>query len=259
MSGSAKRASESSWSYDIVNVGLEYDDYDQPGYFDPWSGNAEPPNVPGVVEAWAEVAITRNGVAVVRVELDDDRFVELVGDSAQRNESIDDYVVEQVVRSLMDDVVPYLGDIEDEADVYGYESVEDEVVEYLEDEVGGSATKIASSDGDESSFANAPRTPEDVSTNEDSRSCPLCGSMSFDGEFCDVCGYQEPPEGFGDILLEDDEDYEEFEEGRKEQDKEKEENIKRQDDEDEEIRVSAETRMYDISDDPSLFISMCDA
>lgn len=258
VSGSAKRASESSWSYDIVNVGLEYDDYDQPGYFDPWSGNAEPPNVPGVVEAWAEVVITRNGIAVVRVELDDDRFVELVSDSVQRNDSIDDYVVEQVVRSLMDDVVPYLGDIEDEADVYGYESVEDEIVEYLEDEVGGSATKIASSDSDESSFANAPRTPEDVSTNEDSRSCPLCGSMSFDGDYCDVCGYQEPPEDFGDILLEDDDDYDRFERGRKEQDEEEQGSRDRRDREDEEIRMSAEKKMYDIGDDPALFISVCE-
>lgn len=262
VSGSAKRASESSWSYDIVNVGLEYDDYDQPGYFDPWSGNAEPPNTPGVVDAWAEVVVTKDGIPAVKVDFEGDRFAELVGDAVARHESTDRYVVEEVARSLMDDVMPYLEDIENDADVDGYEPIS-EIAEYIEDETGGSAMRIAgrrkvAKNEDESSFANAPRTPEEVSTNEDSRSCPLCGSMSFDGDYCDVCGYQEPPEDFGDILLEDDGDYEKFERDRKEQDEEEEEGRDRRDREDEEIRMSAEKRMYDISDDPALYINICE-
>lgn len=257
----AKKTSGSAWSYNVTDAGMDYDDYDQPGYFDPWSGNAEPPNTPGVVDAWAEVVVTKDGVPAVKVDFEGDRFAELVGDAVARNESTDRYVVEEVARSLMDDVMPYLEDIESDADVEGYEPVS-EIAEYIEDETGGSAIRIAgrrkaAKSEDESSFANAPRTPEEVSTNEDSRSCPLCGSMSFDGDYCDVCGYQEPPEDFGDILLEDDRDYEQFERDRKEQDEE-EEGRARRDREDEEIRMSAEKRMYDIGDDPALYINICE-
>lgn len=258
----AKKTSGSAWSYNVTDAGMDYDDYDQPGYFDPWSGNAEPPNRSGVVDAWAEVVVTRDGVPAVKVDFESDRFAELVSDAVARHESTDPYVVEEVARSLMDDVMPYLEDIESDADVEGYEPVS-EIAEYIEDETGGSAMRIAgrrkaAKNEDESSFANAPRTPEEVSTNEDSRSCPLCGSMSFDGDYCDVCGYQEPPEDFGDILLEDDRDYEKFERDRKEQDEEEEEGRARRDREDEEIRMSAEKRMYDIGDDPALYINICE-
>lgn len=62
-------------------------------------------------------------------------------------------------------------------------------------------------------FATAPRVPDDIdvdSVNIDS--CPLCGDPNFDGEFCNVCGYEEPPEGFDDIQLETQDDYNSFEE-----------------------------------------------
>ena len=68
-----------------------------------------------------------------------------------------------------------------------------------------------------SNFADAPRQPDEVSTHEDQRACPLCGSQVFDGEYCDVCGYQTPPEGFDDIKLEDEDTYEQYEEDRLEQ------------------------------------------
>ena len=68
-----------------------------------------------------------------------------------------------------------------------------------------------------SNFADAPRQPDEVSTHEDQRACPLCGSQVFDGEYCDVCGYQTPPEGFDDIKLEDEGTYEQYEEDRLEQ------------------------------------------
>ena len=85
-----------------------------------------------------------------------------------------------------------------------------------------------------------------------------CGVIWSCGDYCDVCGYQEPPEDFGDILLEDDDDYDRFERDRKEQDEEEQGSRDRRDREDEEIRMSAEKKMYDIGDDPALFISICE-
>lgn len=63
----------------------------------------------------------------------------------------------------------------------------------------------------EDSYANTPRKPDDIATKEEQTICPLCDSPSFDGEYCDICGYQVPPEGFDDIKLETDSDYEEYE------------------------------------------------
>lgn len=73
---------------------------------------------------------------------------------------------------------------------------------------------VTAADDDEKtdSYANAPRKPEPVPTERDDEPCPLCGSDNFDGEYCNVCGYQVPPEGFDDIKLEDDSDYDEYEE-----------------------------------------------
>ena len=62
------------------------------------------------------------------------------------------------------------------------------------------------------SFATAPRVPDEVDLDsENIEACPLCGDPNFDGEFCDICGYEEPPEGFGDIDLEDADSYDEYE------------------------------------------------
>lgn len=69
-------------------------------------------------------------------------------------------------------------------------------------------------------YADAPRQPDEISTHEDQQACPLCGSLTFDGEYCDVCGYQIPPEGFDDIQLEDEGTYEQYAEDKEEQDRE---------------------------------------
>lgn len=62
------------------------------------------------------------------------------------------------------------------------------------------------------SYATAPRIPDDVDIDgETAEACPLCGDPNYDGEFCDVCGYEEPPEGFGDIQIEDVSDYDDYE------------------------------------------------
>ena len=61
-------------------------------------------------------------------------------------------------------------------------------------------------------FATAPRVPDEVDIDsENVDACPLCGDPNFDGEFCNVCGYEEPPKGFDDIQLETDDDYEQYE------------------------------------------------
>lgn len=61
-------------------------------------------------------------------------------------------------------------------------------------------------------FATAPRVPDDVDIDSSTAdACPLCGDPNFDGEFCEICGYEEPPEGFGDIELEEPDDYDEYE------------------------------------------------
>ena len=65
-------------------------------------------------------------------------------------------------------------------------------------------------------FATAPRVPDDVDTT-DNGSCPLCGDPNYDGQLCNICGYEEPLEGFGPIDLETDEDYEEYEQDAVEQ------------------------------------------
>ena len=51
------------------------------------------------------------------------------------------------------------------------------------------------------------RAPEEISTEKTEQACPLCQSLGFDGEICDVCGYQEPPEGLDDIIIENDENF----------------------------------------------------
>lgn len=72
--------------------------------------------------------------------------------------------------------------------------------------------KVVFSNKGATNFATAPRIPDEVDIdNDNADACPLCGDPNFDGEFCNVCGYEEPPEGFDDIELEEPEDYDEFE------------------------------------------------
>lgn len=74
-------------------------------------------------------------------------------------------------------------------------------------------TKVAAD-----AYTTTDRAPEEISTVEDDMDCPLCGSENFDGEYCDVCGYQEPPEGFDDIAIEhEDETEEELDQGEDEE------------------------------------------
>lgn len=53
-------------------------------------------------------------------------------------------------------------------------------------------------------FALDPRIPssDDVAKHVEIR-CPLCGSPSFDGVNCPTCGYMAPPEGMGEIDIDD--------------------------------------------------------
>ena len=61
-------------------------------------------------------------------------------------------------------------------------------------------------DGKADSFAMDPRAPAPAESQEDDAKCPLCGSDSFDGEFCPTCGYRTPPEGLGDIKMDDEDE-----------------------------------------------------
>ena len=56
---------------------------------------------------------------------------------------------------------------------------------------------------DEDSFALDPRVPDEVDSQKNNQTCPFCGSDSFDGEKCSVCGYEVPPEGFDNIEIDD--------------------------------------------------------
>ena len=103
---------------------------------------------------------------------------------------------------------------------------------------------------DGTSFADAPKRPENVSSQEEKLVCPLCGSESFDGDYCSVCGYQEPPEGFGDIEIETEEDMESYEEVETESDTEE--------TEDENEKEASLEKIYDIADDPRYFINVAD-
>lgn len=71
--------------------------------------------------------------------------------------------------------------------------------------------RVAVSDDGEGSFALDPRIPDDVDSQKNNQKCPFCGSDSFDGKRCSVCGYEEPPEGLGDINIDDDDDEDEGE------------------------------------------------
>jgi hypothetical protein len=69
----------------------------------------------------------------------------------------------------------------------------------------GEAPRFASTAGSESgSFALDPRVPDDVDSQKNNQTCPLCGSDSFDGERCSTCGYEVAPDGFDDIDIDDD-------------------------------------------------------
>lgn len=57
--------------------------------------------------------------------------------------------------------------------------------------------------GKRAAYATAPRVPAEVHGDDEDEQCPLCGSDNFDGDLCLICGYQEPPEGFGDIEMGD--------------------------------------------------------
>lgn len=62
-------------------------------------------------------------------------------------------------------------------------------------------------------FADEPRTPAPVDTKETDKECPACGEDTFDGETCSTCGYTEPPEGMGDIDLDDEDEVEDVDDG----------------------------------------------
>ena len=62
-------------------------------------------------------------------------------------------------------------------------------------------------------FSDDPRTPSPVDTKSDDESCPACGEDTFDGETCSTCGYTVPPEGMGDIDLDDEDQVEEVDDG----------------------------------------------
>ena len=119
-------------------------------------------------------------------------------------------------------------------------------------------------DEKEDSFANADRKPDDISTKEKEDVCPLCDSPSFDGEYCDICGYQVPPDGFDDIKLEDDSDYEEYEsESDDGEDDDESEDVDMDEVEDEDAKEDEGMEkdasiMYDISDDPQVFIGIAE-
>lgn len=62
-----------------------------------------------------------------------------------------------------------------------------------------------------SSYATAPRVPEAPGADGDNvEVCPLCGDPNFDGEFCNICGFEQPPKGFDDIEIDD--GFEDFDE-----------------------------------------------
>lgn len=129
-------------------------------------------------------------------------------------------------------------DSEDDA----LEQVEDAALEYG-GALGGPRWKYAQ-DGN---HVLDPRVPDDVSDDGNGGACPLCGSESFDGAICDVCGYQEPPEGFDDIEIEkDDED-----EGEDEEDEDASSTLAYI------AFVAANERMYDISSSPDRMLAVC--
>lgn len=65
--------------------------------------------------------------------------------------------------------------------------------------------------GRTAAFSDDPRTPSPVDTKSDDESCPACGEDTFDGETCSTCGYTVPPEGMGDIDLDDEDQVQEVE------------------------------------------------
>lgn len=119
------------------------------------------------------------------------------------------------------------------------------------DEAAAKYVKVAAD-----AYTTTDRAPEEISTIEDDMDCPLCGSENFDGEYCDVCGYQEPPEGFDDITIEhEDETEEELDQNEEEvsAEFEKEGSVKTLADV---IREAANERMFDISSSPDKFIRL---
>lgn len=118
------------------------------------------------------------------------------------------------------------------------------------------ASKHAGDDDEkEDSFANADRKPDDISTKEKQDVCPLCDSPSFDGEYCNICGYQVPPDGFDDIKLEDDSDYEEYESDADYDDMDE---VEEEDAREDEGMEKSASIMYDISDDPQTYIGIAE-
>ena len=86
---------------------------------------------------------------------------------------------------------------------------------------------ITASEG-EDSFALDPRVPDEVDSQKNNQTCPFCGSDSFDGEKCSVCGYEVPPEGFDDIEIDD---KDEREDPKDEEESEDEDDAEEDDDE----------------------------
>lgn len=88
-------------------------------------------------------------------------------------------------------------------------TVGDVLAQIVAEELG----KAAASGEKIAAFSDEPRTPAPVDTKENDKECPACGEDTFDGETCSTCGYTEPPEGMGDIDLDDEDEVEDSPDG----------------------------------------------
>lgn len=88
-------------------------------------------------------------------------------------------------------------------------TVGDVLAQIVAEELG----KAAASGEKIAAFSDEPRTPAPVDTKETDKECPACGEDTFDGETCSTCGYTEPPDGMGDIDLDDEDEVEDVDDG----------------------------------------------
>lgn len=220
-SASVKTAGRFSYTLDDSNESIEQG---SDAYFDRGMEQWYPGDDPEI-DGYAAGRILFDGREFMSVYVTAEDALEYRGDVSKG-------FIERFFDSQCDEVVEVFDQMiedydsmssEDFAIEYGENAPIDAFTYVVENESGLSLESvsggvIASKDGDEydmDSFADAPRYPDEVDRQEDDRPCPLCGSDGFDGEICPTCGYQEPPEGFGDIALETSDDYEEFDDDEK--------------------------------------------
>lgn len=130
------------------------------------------------------------------------------------------YLIEEEPFEDEDDIVDAVLDACGDEDITIYDDMID-IIRYVKTVTG--SNRRAAETGEDTpmpNYADAPRKPDEISTHEDQRACPLCGSLAFDGGFCEICGYQTPPEGFDDIQLENEETYDEYEDEAQEDEQE---------------------------------------